>query len=218
MKKMLHDRLRDWADKGGEGHYPSTEMLYDTICGSNLGAEDEVKAFHMLADEIERYYIPRPTFEDGDPVVEGIDTEHGEVHCVTVRDDGSWELFGKFHMSLCKGLSNEHPKKFDNTDKYGVPIEVGDTVYTLLTKGEDPYGTCYTVVKVGSNTAYGVECKRHGILEKFDFNAKSLSHEKPFLLGDVISDMERYLREESPHSTSIAYWKNILVDIKESIE
>lgn len=70
MKKLLHERLREWADSTEGDKYPSTKMLYATIESDHapLGADDERKAFHLLADEIEKYYIPRPRFEDGEPV------------------------------------------------------------------------------------------------------------------------------------------------------
>lgn len=75
--KLPHERLRDWADIADrKGTFPST--LMDQELGEGFGEDlkhcDSV-AFRKLADEIERYYIARPRYEDGEPVQFGDEVE-----------------------------------------------------------------------------------------------------------------------------------------------
>lgn len=57
MMKLLHERLRAIED--------DNEVL---VCDDGFNARISRKAGEHLADEIQRYYIPRPRFEDGEPV------------------------------------------------------------------------------------------------------------------------------------------------------
>lgn len=58
MEKLLHERLREHDDE--------EEML--KIQGGEGILELYKSEAQALADEIERYYIPRPRFDDGEPV------------------------------------------------------------------------------------------------------------------------------------------------------
>lgn len=81
MKKLLHERLREY--------------------GSNCRADytDWLSQRHAneLADEIEKYYIPRPRFEDGEPVQFGDEVEgcNGKVGAVLIFPDGSGYVYGR---------------------------------------------------------------------------------------------------------------------------
>ncbi len=72
MKKLLPERLRDYANRSAErGSYPTSiacveHFWEEGFSGSPM--EEERTLFTDWADEIERYYIPRPRFEDGEPV------------------------------------------------------------------------------------------------------------------------------------------------------
>lgn len=64
MKKLLHERLREWTK---DDCYASVSI----IALKDACNEAAIDAFTMFADEIERFYIPRPRFEDGEPVCTG---------------------------------------------------------------------------------------------------------------------------------------------------
>lgn len=69
MKKLLHERLRE----GGQDYFVYSVGL-DSGCIVLTDPESE-----KLADEIEKYYIPRPRYEDGEPVEYKSETEYGTV-------------------------------------------------------------------------------------------------------------------------------------------
>lgn len=111
MEKLLHERLREWAPDG-----------YKSFTGDDMLA---------LADEIERCYIPRPRFEDGEPIKAGDDIDRGTVWTFVVTDEGKWVV------NLTNGdgfnqdkygdyLKRPQPKVLDAD---GVEIKVGDTVW-----------------------------------------------------------------------------------------
>lgn len=62
MKKLLHERLRGWAKE-----YPYSQLT----AANDLGCspyEHIDSVFLAIAAEIEKYYIPRPRFDNGEPV------------------------------------------------------------------------------------------------------------------------------------------------------
>ena len=73
MKKLLHERLREIADEKEDEPYSSG--IIEALCKefgvcenkSSYGV-DLCNCLKAIADEIEKYYIPRPRFEDGEPV------------------------------------------------------------------------------------------------------------------------------------------------------
>lgn len=142
MKKLLHERLREWADSTEGDKYPSTKMLYATIESDHapLGADDERKAFHLLADEIEKYYIPRPRFEDGEPVQFGdyVDGCNGPVDSFLIYEDGSGTVYGdadlpyKVDDGAVTHIDEPHKRpKPKVPDADGLETKVGDTVWSL---------------------------------------------------------------------------------------
>lgn len=150
MKKLLHERLREWADSTEGDKYPSTKMLYATIESDHapLGADDERKAFHLLANEIEKYYIPRPRFEDGEPVQFGEEFADCSgnphtLHEIRYRDKAAAGLGAKCLLEA----NTTSPKDYDGIsfnlydgtfvkrpepkvlDADGVPCKKGETVW-----------------------------------------------------------------------------------------
>lgn len=152
------DRLRGYAAnlKGTDRHYA-------------VGADVEA-----IADQIERETLPRPLFDDGEPVGFGdefyVDGWACNVEWVSIHDDGMFILKGN-HMSAAfqsgERVKRQAPKVFDAN---GVPFYDGDIVY-----GED--GTEYKVV--GKMLA-----TRKVFVEKVDgwsswLEAGKLTHKKP---------------------------------------
>lgn len=73
MKKLLHERLREIADEKEDKPYSSD--IIEALCkefgvceNKSSYAIDLNNCLKAIADEIEKFYIPRPRFEDGEPV------------------------------------------------------------------------------------------------------------------------------------------------------
>lgn len=79
MEKLLHEKLREWSDTESRFYYPTNKAGESLSIGMVDTPEDESLMFTMFADEIERYYIPRPRFEDGEPVQFGDEPDFLEV-------------------------------------------------------------------------------------------------------------------------------------------
>lgn len=119
MMKLLHERLRE---HGEEACIPFKGEGYSFALWNG-----EAKA---LADEIEKYYIPRPRFEDGEPIKEGdvfiqkFSDEEDVVTRVGVA------LYGNDGFSTVwftnETVSRPTPKVLDAD---GVEIKVGDIVF-----------------------------------------------------------------------------------------
>ena len=65
MKKLLHERLREIKNSDCESLAAVAGVKCHAFCNRYACHKEIYKA---LADEIEKYYIPRPRFEDGEPV------------------------------------------------------------------------------------------------------------------------------------------------------
>lgn len=137
MEKLLHERLRDWADEGLSS--------YDV--GSKLGIAGQgmPPIWRSFADEIERSYIPRPRYEDGEPVQFGDEVElhykaggceKGRIQAFHANRGPVWMLsfVGCDHERLYRWdseadvLKRPAPKVYDAD---GVEIKVGDTVWSV---------------------------------------------------------------------------------------
>lgn len=127
MKKLPHERLRDMS----ECNSPVTAAIFYMKC------TNERDLFNVLADEIERYYIPRPRFEDGKPVNIGDELDYGDgtsakVKTITVSSDGSWSIdtnrIAMYDGRVDRLLKRPSPKVLDAD---GVEIKVGDRVWSV---------------------------------------------------------------------------------------
>ena len=128
MKKLLHERLRD-ADGGCDRTAKAVGRFscYDIDdCKSCYGLLREA-----IADEIERCYVPRPRYEDGEPVHMGCAVCGGIVACFSVWDDGSFSTYDEDGNVLQEGEPGDFAKRHapKALDADGVEIKVGDTVY-----------------------------------------------------------------------------------------
>lgn len=136
MKKLLHERLREAAKNG----VSSIETCDRNIVVSLLKDEEL-----SLADEIEKYYIPRPRFDDGEPVQFGDEVElhyksggceKGRIQAWHVNKGPVWTLsfVGVDHERLYRYdsevdvLKRPEPKALDAD---GAPCKKGETVFKL---------------------------------------------------------------------------------------
>lgn len=193
MKKLLHERLREWANSDEPNYRPMQEM--GIIHGWSYGRIEGSKFLNELADEIERYYIPRPRFEDGEPIQFG-DVIHIWKKEITTLNNFMFCSDGRIYLndyiedptiSLEGGeaLERPQPKVYDAD---GVEIKVGDTVYRVEgdwfghVEGFETDGCVEDIV----------------LCDSMKSPAKFLTHKKPVLdadgvpinVGDTVWDIE----------------------------
>lgn len=137
MKKLLHERLREAARNG----VSSIETCDENIVVSLLKDEEL-----SLADEIEKYYIPRPRFEGGEPVKTGFlpasiewdDAGNAPYIYNGILLDGH----GDIEAILAVGTDFAVSRHLDDgilkrpepkvLDAEGVPCKKGETVWRLI--------------------------------------------------------------------------------------
>lgn len=205
MMKLLHERLREWADSTEGDKYPSTKMLYATIESDHapLGADDERKAFHLLANEIEKYYIPRPRFEDGEPVQFGDrfvnfrGEENSTISSLTyTKGNNDYVNINGWHkQNLNEPVYRCKPKILDAE---GVEIKVGDKVYLVPGKHCGTFPLChymagveYTVVENSSpiHKANGRICISRGDFVLGFPMPEQVTHREPDSIEKLLNDM-----------------------------
>lgn len=101
------------------------------------------EVYPLLREAIDRYYLPRPLFEDGEPVYIGAEIEDRkrgklEVSRICYTDAGFYFNNSRdgSKRKKTKGITYAYGERVGRPkqqvlDADGVPIEVGDTVYIL---------------------------------------------------------------------------------------
>lgn len=124
--KLLHDQLRECAYNFG-GH-----IVLDGIPRISFsGWEAEA-----LADEIERFYIPRPRYEDGEPVQFGDEYRADSGRAAKMRQFCAYAhggfVIGKKgkRATVGNGQFVKRPAA-KMLDADGVEVKVGDTVWRI---------------------------------------------------------------------------------------
>ena len=187
MMKLLHERLRE--------HGEESFLLFKGKGYSFTLWEGEAKA---LADEIEKYYIPRPRFEDGEPIKEGdvfiqkFSDEEDVITRVGVA------MYGKDGFSTVwftnETVQRPTPKVLDAD---GVEINVGDTVWHV--KGS----SSWKVILVDSRGVF----VRDEVLPEGEggsiFGGYDLTHKEPDTLEKEPDTLEK-LRDDIRNSNHAA--------------
>ena len=192
MGKMLHEKMREWADRG--------------LTGLDLGAELGCHGKGMkliwdgIADELERFYLPRPCFDDGDPVQFGDEVKgcYGCVESMLLFEDGSGSVYGKDDYSLpeddCGADIGSGLKRASKIlDANGVACYVGEHVWNIHTGCEYeiiglPGQDCYQSVAIRN-----VETGSTGGVDGPNLTHERLASDSDGLLckvGDRVWDME----------------------------
>lgn len=195
--KLPHERLREWADDGERNEtFPSVLMDKELVGGFVEGSElYDVIAFRKLADDIERFYIPRPRYGDGEPVQFGDEVKGYCGHLFKVGlialDDAGIKIMQGFDAAedehiLCvapeKLVKRPAPKVLDAD---GVPIEIGDTVWHV-DSGEE-----LTVDEFANRGLGLVKCSDEDLACE-DFDACKLTHREPDSLRKMRDDIAAY--------------------------
>lgn len=172
MKKLLHERLREFARILDEdGNFTFLEL-------------NEAES---LAGEIEKYYIPRPRFEDGEPVQFGdyVDGCNGPVDSFLIYEDGSGTVYGEADLpykvddGAVTHIDKPHKRPKPNVlDADGVEIKVGDTVWLK---------SCLTPHTVAEVKAGWVKAEDG---RQFTY-PKELTHREPDSLEKLRDDMSK---------------------------
>lgn len=139
MKKLLHEKLREAAKTEADmrNYYPCVVAAKDLGAMDDTRYDTEVKLLNAIADEIEKYYIPRPRFEDGEPVQFGDEVRAESItliaHEIALSDDGTWHIRQSQNQSLGgdKGTAVQRPEP-KVLDAEGVPCKKGETVWRLI--------------------------------------------------------------------------------------
>ena len=180
MKKNLVEELRDNREC-------SLFLMLDRITGANGQTKDlPTQAIaNALADRIESEFLPRPRFEDGEPVHKGSETAWGRVSFYEVDQNGDFTLHYEEGGDCSEYTMSERVER-PVLDADGVPCLPGDTVY-LARPGAPAYGGAYTVQgMLGDGTL-----RMQGKTIRYD--PKDFSHERPDTLEAIEADVEKYV-------------------------
>lgn len=124
MKKLLHERLRE----------------YGSNCRSDYTDWLSQRHANELANEIEKYYIPRPRFEDGEPVQFGDEYKWADANIRKITGFGVTENGAPYVTCAFDGLGMSDAMIYSGSlkrpkhkvlDADGVTIEEDDTVYGM---------------------------------------------------------------------------------------
>ncbi len=137
MDKLLHEKMRELAER----------CTFTELASITLNNGEKVTCLYRsellgLADEIERYYIPRPRFEDGEPVQSSDMEEIGALATCCVYTDGSWVFEpDKYEDEMNpkpwdrqSGTRNDRIKRPAPKvlDAEGMELKIGDTVWAVV--------------------------------------------------------------------------------------
>lgn len=123
MNKLLHERLREHLSVVSEFECENGDSVIG-LCNSEACA---------IADEIEKYYAPKPRDPEGNPVHKYMEVEGGVVSHWSVSEDGSWTIFDNDYEEIQCGDKDEPIRlpKPKALDAYGVPCKKGETVWEI---------------------------------------------------------------------------------------
>lgn len=131
MKKLLHERLPEIKNSDCESLAAVAGIKCHAFC-NKYACHKEI--YRALADEIEKYYGPKPRDPEGNPVHKDMEVDGGVVSHWNVSEDGSWTIFDNDYEEIQCGDKDEpirlpEPKVLDAE---GVPCKKGETVWRLI--------------------------------------------------------------------------------------
>ena len=219
MNKLLHERLREIAESVGCKGCEHLTSIVGADCNKFDTCTDCINAVTTaIADEIEKYYIPRPRFEDGEPVQFGdvFRTELGSVECVAIEynEYNTWVKDGTDN-DWNASISADEMAKIHRLPKVidadGEEIKVGDTVWCV-------YHTERFVVENIYETSGVMFVHVHGNGDhRTCFKPHELTHRIPDSLEKLRNDMREFVDTEYkiPGGTKTNEWLDRLTAIME---
>lgn len=113
MEKLLHERLVDYA-----------------ITGERTFSAQEMRA---LAEEIVKHYVPRPRYEDGEPVRDGENLGGESVGAICVYENGHFVIENGEGTMIEDAPYGFPVKRGVTLDGDGVDTRLGDIVWPINT-------------------------------------------------------------------------------------
>lgn len=181
--RLPHERLRS---------KPAIELRCIVADSGTLVPIVNRDAMSALADDIEKYYGPKPRDPEGNPVHKDMEVEGGVVKHWSVSEDGSWTIFDDDYEEIQCGNKDEpirlpEPKILDAD---GVEINVGDTVW-LTTSGKKLRVDGFTPWKYVRCSNPEIDGDHEAGL---NFAPESLTHREPDSLEKLLDDIDIYVR------------------------
>lgn len=188
MKKLLHERLYAAA----EDYIRTGNVCHIDVCGKPIYMPSNLA--NALADEIEKYYIPRPRFEDGEPVQFGDrfvnfrGEENSTISSLTYTKGNNdyVNINGWNKQNLNEPVHRCKPKILD---AYGDETKVGDVVWPI--NNPEMKMTVDNFQQIYGQDAT-VNCEFEG--EFYNFNPDKLTHREPDSLEKLRDDIDMYVR------------------------
>ena len=212
MKKLLHERLREAAKNG----VSSIETCDENIVVALL--KDEQLS---LADEIEKYYIPRPRFEDGEPVqrTDKVDWDNlGDHHpqspwmITAINNDGRpISTAGDKVVAVAKVSDDGFVKRPEPKilDADGVPCKKGETVWEISDSTKWEVTDIHPTEPRIAVRQLDTEKKVVGGW----FLAKEYSHREPDSLQRVQQLASDWAHEDNLSNSSAADFRDVMEEI-----
>lgn len=165
MEKLLHERFMD-----------------DASMGEQVFSAQELRGF---AEEIEKFYLPRPRFEDGEPVRVGDNVGGLSVGAICVYDTGWFKLEDEHGNTIEDAPYRKRVMRGITHDAEGVNTEPGDTVWAT-----DPT-TEYSaeVIRCGSDN---IDVRWEDGIVDYYVSPKDFVHHRMDSIERVIEDMRGY--------------------------
>lgn len=185
-------KLADEVEGAIESAYMDGTCHYFDMIAEEQGWPKR-KADELVEDYVKRCFFPRPRFDDGEPV-QFHDSVRAENIVILVEEIAftcrGWHLRNGLRKSLCGNwetpVKRPAPKVLDAD---GVPIEVGDAVYTEA-------GLRRYVAKVGTERCLGMEDWDGSPWVMFGngswMHAHDITHREPDSLRKLRDDMRGY--------------------------
>lgn len=188
MKKLLHERLRE------------TEANLIMLGGYYTHMTDDQK--EALADEIERYYNPKPRYEDGEPVDWGSDDIEWDDNFINYAfnaiSEAGTPLARTWTQIAAKAKMNngfvvrKQPKVYD-ADR--IEIKVGERLYGKYGSLKPPIESVYPAGAVDKHgkkhdRAFVHYPENYGNGKEWDY-ADNLTHREPDSLEKLRDDIRK---------------------------
>lgn len=186
MEKLPHERLRE------DGLY---NYITDEECSVTACSKCEQFVANKIADEIEKYYTPRPRFEDGEPIQIGDAFIQKCINEEVELDKIGIILFAKDGLNMV-WFTDEVVQRPESKvlDADGVEIKVGVTVF----ENNSPIPLkVVTVYGDGDICAVG----DRGICSKLD--SSNYSHREPDSLEKILDDLTAYRENQVANNDTL---------------
>lgn len=213
MNKLLHERLRETANTC---RFVRTKG-FQCYLSKDLACE--------LADEVEKYYIPRPRFEGGEPI-QGDRLFNSPIDYYYVYNDGSWVVYLVDDNGEDNGELSGHASDFVRLpeskalDADGVEINVGETLYRAshaFGAGKEVHVYGIGHIKDAPHSEIQVFTTPECTLRSGWEIPSNLTHREPDSLEKLRDDMREFVDTEYkiPGGTKTNEWLDRLTDIME---